>query len=58
MFFIICDICMIDFFFVFYRLYWLDLIIIKSLLLNGLDMKSYIDIGGVYKVFVYKVVIF
>lgn len=57
MFFIICDTRMIDLPFVFYRLYWLDLTIIKSSLPNGLDMKSHIDTGGAYKAFVYKVAI-
>lgn len=58
MFFIICYTRMIDLPFVFYRLYWLDLTIIKSSLPNGLDMKSHIDTGGAFKAFVYKVAIF
>lgn len=41
-----------------YRLYWFDWIIIKSFLVNGLDIKSYVIIGGVKKVFIYKVIVF
>lgn len=38
-----------------FRLYWLEYMIIRSLKINGMDVKSYIDIKGVIKLFVYKV---
>lgn len=37
------------------RFFWLDNIIIKSLLINGLDIGWYVDINGVIKMIVYNV---
>lgn len=37
------------------RFIWIDNIIIKSLLINGLDIGWYFDINGVIKMIVYKV---
>lgn len=38
------------------RFYWLDCVIFKSLMIIGLDIKSYVIIKGVIIVFVYKVI--
>lgn len=49
--------CVLQIFFN-YRLYWIDSMVIKSLRISGLDIKSYVNIYGVIKVFVYKVNLF
>lgn len=54
-YFLDISICEIGGFFLNYRLYWLDIIIFKSVLINGIDIKSYIIISGVIEIFVYKV---
>lgn len=38
------------------RFYWLDCMIFKSLMIIGMDIKSYIIINGVIDVFFYKVI--